>query len=277
MPLANRALSSDIDCELHDLARVVAGGDAILFTGAGFSAGALDATSRPLPDAAQMRAELWQLLFSDDEPDDSSLQDLYDVALERIPERLGDYLARRLRIGDAPLPSHYAVWLAAPWLRVYTLNVDDLEVAVQRAEALPRRLVCASRADLSAPPPRVELDELAIVHLNGLASDGAHALTFSTFQYAARLCGRDRDYEALAHDMMHAPFVFAGTTLDEMVLWQHLERHRQRVGDHVRPRSWLISPSLSRARQLLLQDIGVRWLPTTIEAAAVYLPRWSPR
>jgi hypothetical protein len=271
------SVPSLLERELARMAAVVASGDAILFTGAGFSSGALDTASRPLPDAAQMRVELWHLLFGEAEPDDSSLQDLYDVALERIPAQLADYLAARLRIGAAPLASHYASWLAAPWRRVYTLNVDDLAAAVQRQTRLPRALVRASRTDNASDLRALTSNELAIVHLNGLATDGAHALTFSTFQYAARLCGRDRDYEELAHDMMRAPFVFAGTTLDEVVLWQHLVRLRRRVDDLTRPPSWLIARTLSRARQLLLQAIGVRWLPISIEAAAAYLPCWSAR
>jgi hypothetical protein len=267
-------LAPEVDRDLREMASVIDRGTAILFTGAGFSAGALDVARCSLPDAAQMRAELWEMLFGDDPPDDSSLQDLYDVALERIPGQLGEYLGRRLRVGDAPLPPHYATWFSAPWLRIYTLNVDDLESAVERQLPLPRRLVCASRAD---PASRARLgdDELAVVHLNGLAADGVHALTFSTFQYAARLCGHDPDYEGLARDMTSAPFVFAGTTLDEIVLWQHLERHRQRIGNRAHPPSWLLTPSLSRARRLLLRDIGVRWVPTTIEAAAAYLPCWA--
>jgi hypothetical protein len=60
-----------------------------------------------------------------------------------------------------------------------------------------------------------------------------------------------------------------------MVLWQHLEQHRRSNGTRLGPPSWLIAPSLSRARQLLLRDLGVRWIPTTIEAAAAYLPRGS--
>jgi hypothetical protein len=266
---------------VREMTAAIASGEATLFTGAGFSAGALDGRGRPLPDAAQMRAELWRLVFGDDEQDDSSLQDLYDVALERIPDELTAYLQQRLRVGDAPLPAHYATWFAAPWRRIYTLNVDDLEAVVQQQYTLPRRLVSASRAappDASAPgaPAPIAIDELDVVHLNGLATHGAQALTFSTFQYAARLCGRDRDYEDLANDMARASFVFAGTTLDEMVLWRHVEMHRQRGGDVRRPPSWLLARSLSRARQLLLHDIGVCWLPLTIEAAAPCLPRWAP-
>jgi hypothetical protein len=270
---AMSGLVPEVEGALREMASAIERGGAILFSGAGFSAGALDVARRRLPDAEEMRIELWQMLFGDEEPDDSSLQDLYDIALERVPEQLGDYVAHRLRIGDAPLPPHYATWFSAPWRRIYTLNVDDLETAVQRQFSLPRRLVCASRTEPASRAP-LGSDELEIVHLNGLAADGARALTFSTFQYAARLCGRDPDYERLAGDMTTAPFVFAGTTLDEIVLWQHFESQHQRAGDEGRPPSWLIAPSLSRARQLLLADIGVRWMPTTIEAVAAYLPCW---
>jgi hypothetical protein len=258
---------------LREMCAVVARGDAILFTGAGFSGGALDRTGVPLPDSRQMRAELWALLFGEElDVDDSTLQDLYDVALERIPDCLSRYLGRRLQVGDAQVPPHYATWFSAPWRRIYTLNVDDLELAVQRQVPLPRRLVAFSQGDARCPEDASD-DELAVVHLNGLASQGAHALTFSTFQYAARLCNRDRDYAALARDMASAPFVFAGTTLDEIVMWQHLELHRRRAGEQIATApSWLLSPSLSHARRLLLDSLGVRWIPTTIEAAAELLP-----
>lgn len=48
---------------------------------------------------------------------------------------------------------------------------------------------------------------------------------FSTMQYVSRLCARDREYSRLAQDLGERPFAFVGTTLDEVVLWQHLELH----------------------------------------------------
>ena len=63
-------------------------GEAILFTGAGFSAEARDCGGNCLPDSKTMVGELWRMLFPDDEPDESSLADLYDVALLRAPDRL---------------------------------------------------------------------------------------------------------------------------------------------------------------------------------------------
>ncbi len=240
----------------------------MLFTGAGFSSGARDLDGDPLPDSARMVRELWPLVFGAEDPDDSSLPDLYDAALLRAPEQLGAYVARRLRVGDHELPRHYATWFSAPWRRIYTLNVDDLERAVARQFALPRRLHSLSAiAPDGGATERADRDALEVVHLNGLAGAAPDGLTFSTMQYASRLCNRDREYERLVSDLERAPFVFAGTTLDEVVLWQHLELRRRAAGaPPPRPPSFLISPSLSRARQVLLESLGIRWVRSTIEA-----------
>lgn len=256
-----------MDASIRELARVIDRGDATLFTGAGFSADAHDRDGNGLPDSAQMIRELWELVFGAGPPDDSSLPDLYDVALMRAPELLHAYVARRLRIGDARLPRHYAAWFSAPWRRIYTLNVDDLEVAVARQVVLPRplRSVSAIAPDRSPPLP----GSIDVVHLNGIAGTDASELTFSTMQYAARLCARDHEYERLVTDLERSPFVFAGTTLDEAILWQHVElRRRANGGARPRPPSFLISPSLSRARQILLESHGIRWIRSTVEDIA---------
>jgi hypothetical protein len=249
---------------MRELARIIASGEAMLFTGAGFSSDARDVDGRPLPDSRQMIAELWAMCFGEGEPDDSSLADLYDVALRQRPDELRAYLARRLRIGDAPLPQHLGRWFAAPWRRIYTLNVDDLETAVGRQFALPRRLRTVSAIGEAHEDP----DAIEVVHLNGVSTGDPTELTFSTLQYAERLCGHDRHYECLAADLDHAPFVFAGTTLDEVMLWQHLELRRRRNHRPVpRPPAFLVASSLSRARQALLETMQIRWIRTTIDRA----------
>lgn len=243
----------------------------MLFTGAGFSAEALCRAGEPLPDGARMAADLWQLLFGDDCPDDSSLADLYDVALVRAPDALRDYVATHLKLGDAPLPDSFRAWFSAPWRRIYTLNVDDLAVAVARQFALPRPLRTVSA--LAEPPPDIP-GSLDVIHLNGIAGDIASQVTFSTMQYAARLACRDHAYERLVDDLGSAPFVFVGTKLDETVLWQHVELERRSNGsDHDdRPHSYLITPALSRARQILLESHRIHWVPGTASELAELLP-----
>lgn len=244
-----------------ELASIIGSGEAVLFTGAGFSAEATDTNGRPLPDAKDMVADLWNLLFDGEPVDESSLSDLYDVALLRASDRLQTYLATRLTIGDAPLPATFARWFSAPWHRAYTLNVDALEQAVARQFELPRPLVSVSALAKQSTHGESGLE---IVHLNGIAGDDPREVTFSTMQYASRLCTPDREYERLCHDLAERSFVFIGTTLDEVVLWKHLELERKANGNR-RPthHSFLIAPSLTRARQTLLESHRIHWIQAT--------------
>jgi hypothetical protein len=257
---------------MQALVDTIESGAAILFTGAGFSSDARDARGTPLPDGEQMAAELWSICFGDCARDDSTLCDLYDVALRSMPDRLQDYVDRRLRVGDRPLPAHLAAWLAAPWRRAYTLNVDDVEAAIARQYELPRapRSVSALDADFALRDDPAWLD---VIHLNGVATASPAELTFSTMQYASRLCGTDPAYAALARDLIEAPIVFAGTRLDEVVLWQHIEmqRRRSRTALDTGPPSFLVAPHISRARRVLLESFGIRWIESTIEEIARYL------
>jgi len=256
---------------LRELAAIIRSGDAVLFTGAGFSAQASDHAGQPLPDSTRMIRDLSAMLFPDEPPDDSSLADLYDVALLRAPEKLCRYLASRLRIGDAPLCPTFAAWFGAPWRRIYTLNVDDLEVAVARQFDLPRALVSISAlAEREHPVDGM----LEVVHLNGIAGDDPRQVTFSTMQYASRLCTPDREYERLIDDLRTAPFVFVGTTLDEVVLWKHVQLEQSRDADALpRRHSFLISPSLTRARHALLEAHRIHWVKGTAAQIAAQVLR----
>jgi len=242
--------------------------EAILFTGAGFSAEAHCCAGTPLPDSAQMTRDLWQVLFPDEEPDDSTLADLYDIALVRAPDALREYIATHLRVGDTRLPDSFRAWFSAPWRRIYTLNVDDLECAVVRQFDLPRPLRSVSA--LADPPPPMP-GALDVIHLNGIAGDIAKQVTFSTMQYAARLARRDHAYERLVEDLGSHAFVFVGTKLDETVLWQHVEL--EGTAPEARPHSFLVTPSLSRAREILLEQHRIHWVQGTAADLAKRLSR----
>lgn len=257
---------------VRELSTAVASGESVLFTGAGFSAEASDGSGRSLPASREMVRDLWGLLFDDKPPDHSSLADLYDVALLRAPDRLREYLRARLQVGNAPLPRTFASWFGAPWRRIYTLNVDDLELAVARQFELPRPLVSVSA--LGEQRGSAAANALEVVHLNGIAGDDPSQVTFSTLQYASRLCTPDREYERLIEDLRSAPFVFVGTTLDEVVLWKYLQLERQNHSALPCRHSFLISPSLTRARKILLESHRIHWIGhTAAEIAEQVLAR----
>ncbi|MDC3958829.1 SIR2 family protein [Polyangium jinanense] len=249
-----------------DLGRELAAGRAVLFTGAGFSVDARAEDGSAIPSGPELSEELWDLCFPGESRDGSALQDLFQHALSETPDKLEALLRRRLTVDPARLPAFYRVWFALPWRRIYTLNVDDLATAAEARFDLPRPVVI--RAALADDPPPDETPDgsrLEVVHLNGHVTNGPRGVTFSTTQYGARLASdKDPHYAALVRDFCDLPFVFVGTRLDESPLWQELERVERTGGEEPqrpRPRSLLVTPQIERARQCLLERIGVAWVP----------------
>jgi SIR2-like domain len=246
-----------------------ASGRLTLFTGAGFSADARDLEGRPIPSTDELREELWGLCFPEETPDDSVLSDLFSHALTRCPRDLQALLNKRLTVDPQSLPSFYRTWHAMPWRRIYTLNVDDLEIAVARRFELPRPIrPISALGGTRGAEGRNAAHGLACIHLNGIVTDAPEGVTFSTGQYARRIGADDRWYGELGEDLDSLPFVFVGTRLDEPSLWQHLECHaaRRRTGEA--PRSLLVTRRLSRARASLLEQWGIDWLRATSEEFA---------
>lgn len=254
------------------LAGELGGGRAVLFTGAGFSRDARDGDGRPIPSGAELADELWRICFGDAPRDESELEDLFEHALLRAPGELDALVRRRLVVDPESVPPYYAMWLGLPWRLAYTLNVDDVELAVARRFALPRPVVpcsaLAARADASACP--APGDALWFVHLNGCVADAPRGITFSRSQYAGRLASQDAFYERLTDDLLKWPFAFVGTKLDESPLWQNLERRASLDGAEGvrRPRSFLVTSRLDRARRALLEHVRIEWIQSSAEQFA---------
>jgi hypothetical protein len=264
----------------QQLARVrsyMSRGEIILFTGAGFSSSARDRAGRSLPTARQLKDELHELCYPS-EPIDSvaTLGDLYDVALRRHRKKLEAFLEQRLSVDTATLPEFYRMIFAQPWLRVYTLNVDDLAHAVTRLFELPRPLSVISatvKDDTSTPVARGRADALEVVHLNGTLPGPPETLTFSETQYAERLARQEPWYARCASDLLTRSVIFIGTELHESTLFQHMELRRTRGTRGHQPTSLLIARSLSASRADLLGDLRIEWVAGTAESfAADVLP-----
>jgi hypothetical protein len=247
---------------------MIARDQAVLFMGAGFSAGAYDPEGRPLPLGDDLATELFELCFPGVPRDGSQLQDLFHHAMRRHRDALEELLRRRLAVAERTLPEWYALWFAQPWLRAYTLNVDTIEEGIARRFPRVREPVIVSA--LRERDPEIPQGSLPIVHLNGVIEDGPEGLTFATSQYGQRLANRDRWYSRLARDLVERPFVFVGTRLDEAPLWQHLEGgellERDRAEEALR--SILVAPDLDRARRSLLEDVGIDWVCASAEQFA---------
>lgn len=243
-------------------------GRPILFTGAGFSLAAKNTNGESIPSYGQLKESIWNLCFPGDLFDPgSNLQDLYDHALLRHQKQLADLLIRSFTVDSSSLPAWYKNYLDLPWQRAYTLNIDDLELAANSAFDLPRELVSVSATNPAAAVHAPSQKRLEFVHMNGTLEDVPEYVTFSVTQYADR-ARTDPWYIRFTADLVTNPIVFVGTRLEEPPLWQHLILRHSRGGRELRElrhRSYLVTPKLDKAKQALLTEYNVVWIPMDAE------------
>lgn len=237
----------------------------ILFTGAGFSLNAKNIGGSDIPSVRDLRLGLWKLCFGEEVFEESnSLQDLFQMAKNQRRNETAKFLTEQLTIDAKKLPSWYKDVFSFPWHRCYTLNLDNLATAADRSFALPRPIKTTSATSQASHPVVDERRFLHVVHLNGTLDDLPDNVTFSFAQYAERLSRDEPWYHQLISDLLSRPVVFIGTQLDEPPLWQYVEKRRTRGGrsqQELRPKSYLVTPSLSKARLSCLQDYNIAHIP----------------
>ena len=255
--------------DLAYLRRHIEQGTVVLFTGAGFSAAAKDGQGHNLPVGAAYARELWEICYPGEQYDASSLQDIFEHAHRRHPKDLIRSLEMRFAADGPSLPDWYKAWFSFPWSRVYTVNVDDLELAADRRFGSTRTV--RSISALTQTHGGGDGTDLDVIHLNGRAADGPDKVTFSVDQYSQRIARQEPFYAQLAAEIHVRPFVFVGSPLDEPLLWSHIGLRGLRGRDsenELRAKSFLVSPDLSRARRDKLRAYNVIWVKGTAETFA---------
>lgn len=242
----------------------------ILFTGAGFSSGAFNISGENVPSVRGLKEKLWKVCFPDDPfNNETPLQDLFEHALLQQRKGLADVLTSAFTVFAGNIPEWYRRIFSMPWQRCYTLNIDNLEIATNQRFTLPRSLSSISATgDVGPSSGSDPSKELAVVHLNGTLDDVPERVTFSSTQYAERLSRHDSWYVRFAADLLTSSVIFIGTSLEESPLWQHIVmRHGRgsRAFAEFRHRSYLVVPTLDRAKQTLLAQYNVMWMPLTAE------------
>lgn len=242
----------------------ISSGSLVLFTGAGFSLEAISQSGDTLPSTTRLTQELWDLCFPGDEFEpDTVLQDIYEQALARHAQELRNILHKRFIVDSEASPSWYKEVMAAPWLRAYTLNIDNLMEEVGAQVLTQRNVKCVSA--FSDNISMLSDQSLDVIHLNGALADVPDKVTFSRTQYASRI-GSDPFYQQLSADLLTRPVVFIGSSLDEGPLWEHVIARGEKGGrsaSELRPRSYLVLPKLNKSRQAMLAKYNIVWLPMT--------------
>lgn len=243
------------------LVNALAAGTAVLFTGAGFSRGAQNRQGEPLPLGSELARDLWDVAFPGEPFDaESELRDVYAVASRSAGNATKRLLEQKLLVQTDSIADYYKDFLSIPWFKIYTLNLDNLIPAAVSRFALPTEI-----ETVSALRPRT-VSGLMAVHLNGIVTDFPD-VTFSAPQFGARTASPDPFYDILTRELYGHPVVFVGTALDEPPLWHHmaLRGSRPDIGE-LRPKSFLVVPSLSVARRAMLERYNVKWIAMDGEA-----------
>jgi SIR2-like domain len=250
-------------------------GSAILFPGAGFSLDVKNMRGEALPSGEALKKVLWTLCFGD-EPlqQESTLQDVFTSAQIRQPIKMTSLLRERFTVAPESIPDYYQNYFSAPWTRIYSTNIDTLASAASTKFNLPRRIKSVSATTITGEGAFTGNpgDLLEFVHLNGTLDDLPNDVTFSRSQYGSRAGQQDPWYASFVSQLLSHCVIFVGSKLDESSLWQHIQM-RQMRGDRrlneLRPRSYLVTPNLDRAKQDLLQQFNIVWIPATAEEFSV--------
>ncbi|HEX3735686.1 MAG TPA: hypothetical protein VHU86_11115 [Solirubrobacterales bacterium] len=246
------------------LSSFISQGRVILFTGAGFSLGANAKTGSSLASPSELSHALWDVAFPGEDFEDSPLTDIFEAAVRQASNNTQTVITELLTVDPKSLEDGYRLWFSFPWHRIYTLNIDNLADAANLAFDLPRPLRTLSALTDSAPPTQGD-EFLDVVQLNGTLEDLPN-VTFSSRQYGERLATTDLWYRNLAIELQTQPILYVGTTLDEPSLWSYIEGRGHRGSSHeTRPGSFLVSPQLSKAKQVALSGYNVSWVEATTQ------------
>lgn len=244
----------------------------ILFTGAGFSRDCKDFHKRNLPSAEELTRLLWDICYPGEayEPG-SDLQIVFQRAMAKDSRSTIQLIKERFSVAPESTTKWQFDILSFPWSKIYTLNLDDLSTAIQRNHNLPRKITSFSALSEKALNQALlkPYNDLAQIHLNGTLDDLPNGVTFSLTQYAQRLSStNDPWYAELARDLILSSVVFIGTELDEPSLWMHIEERKSKGSTdnrEMRPKSYLVIPTLSKPRRDVLKQYNIVWLPMTGE------------
>jgi hypothetical protein len=243
----------------------------VLFLGAGFSGDAENFAREPLPLSRGLAEKVWTFLEFPGGYDGTELRYLYDAARKRK----GDATVR-IFLRDLFAVSRYPDWYKSLagfyWRRIYTTNIDNLIETLYAASpsgpGLDRVVAPDDFADRDA-----FLREIQFVKLHGSIDEAGRPLVFSPIEYGRRASLHDIWYDHFLRDYSSYPTVLVGTELNEPLFWQYLaaRQDKPRGSPESRPKSFLVSPNISRARIEALSLYNIEPIEATAEQFLTWL------
>src|SRR5579863_5872511 len=237
----------------------------VLFLGAGFSREAKNAVGDPIPLSSDLAKKLWSKSEFAGDYDGTELRYLYDAARKRKGGA-----AIRLLLRDLLSVSKYPDWYKSVagwyWRRIYTTNIDNLTETVFGGST------GAPPLERIVPPDEFTerdsfLRNLQYIKLHGSADELEKPIVFSPIEYGRRASLHDVWYDHFLRDYSTHPTILVGTELNEPLFWQYLaaRQEKPRGAAESRPKSFLVSPNISRARSEALSVYNIEPVDASAE------------
>ncbi|MCI0379588.1 MAG: SIR2 family protein [Gemmataceae bacterium] len=237
-------------------------GNVILFSGAGFSFDAKNATGRRPPLGAELSkllAERAAMPFNNER-----LPVVFDAVRKRIgTQSLWNYLKELYEIESCA--EWYKIVASITWARLYTTNIDNLLHFVYQSGANQRldTIVCPAAPQDRDPHFR----RLQAVHLHGQVNYPQLGFTFTLEEFAQQTGKPNPWYQTLADDLYRQSVLFVGTLLEEAPFHHYIEMRdfKDRHVQEFRPKSFLVCPAIGAIRAESLKDRNIQPIECTGE------------
>jgi hypothetical protein len=240
------------------LVRHLVSNNVVLFLGAGFSVAAQNTLGENLPSSFELARDLWAYLGYEEDYDGTALGILYQAALTHPKGTPSLFSFLRSRLWVSSFPDWYKAITEWFWYRIYSTNVDNLVEYVYKRHA--KRL---NLDPVVAPSEFNDRDaflrQIQLVKLHGSLDKPERGLTFAPREYGRRASELDVWYDHFVRDFCTMPTLLVGTELNEPLFWQYIaiRQRRPRGINERRPKSFLICPTISRAKRDALSEFNV--------------------
>lgn len=235
------------------LKRLIGRNEVVLFLGSGFSKAAENKQKEKFPTGFELGEKIWKFLGYPGEYDRTPLPEMYQafVSAGIKKELKRDFLQNTLLSEN--IPDFYDSICIPYWYKIYTLNVDDvLSKVYRRCGKIIQEGIFPKDEYIERD---ISLDSTNIIYLHGKLPCDPNSIVFSTKQYAKAQLSHQPLYGQFVYDYATKPTIFVGTDLSEPIFERYIEAREGKDGyAERRPRSFLISPSISPVKADILKD-----------------------
>ena len=215
----------------------------ILFLGSGFSVDTINKLGENFPSGRTLSEKIWIFLGYKTPYDGTSLPEMYQAFINSGIKlgKLNQFLEDNLTASSVPEVYNN---IAKPyWYKVYTLNIDNVLDIVYRRAGKQLQTLKFPKDDFEERDQ--SLERLQVVHLNGKLPSNPSDIIFSNTQYARATLTHQPLYAQFVYDYAVKAVIFLGTEINEPLFESYLEAREGKRGKELRPRSYIIKPSLS--------------------------------